>query len=403
MIQFTQPIFLWALTALAVPVGIHLLSRKEGKVVKMGSLRHLRETSTQQFKGIKLNELLLLALRCLLIILFVGLLAGFQWNSNDLKKWVLVEPGLENNPQVKEVADSLEEDGFEWRWLQKGFPLREQQQADETNYWREINDLNNENVSRAIVFSRSAIKNFGGVRPEMDSAITWISIQGNTNEFLLQALKKSENQFLIRKGSATAEKTSFNTEQVSALPDSLVADPIRQIEILLVSDESHASDMQILKAALHAIERTLPVEFKIQNSRNMETGSDWVFWLSDQAIPTIESSNLVALKPKTTNQLISQVEVNKWTINKRLTVDVARNENLSLQLAELMLADSKLTTRLDHHDVRVLPDSVILSGSHKAESALKAGLLATSPNKFVLLLFLLVLITERIIAYARKQ
>jgi hypothetical protein len=51
MIQFAQPIFLWALTALAVPIGIHLLSRKEGKVVKMGSLRHLRETSTQQFKG----------------------------------------------------------------------------------------------------------------------------------------------------------------------------------------------------------------------------------------------------------------------------------------------------------------------------------------------------------------
>ncbi|MBP9924506.1 MAG: BatA domain-containing protein, partial [Cyclobacteriaceae bacterium] len=75
MIQFAQPIFLWALTALAIPIGIHLLSRKEGKVVKMGSLRHLRETSTQQFKGIKLNELLLLALRCLLIILFVGLLA----------------------------------------------------------------------------------------------------------------------------------------------------------------------------------------------------------------------------------------------------------------------------------------------------------------------------------------
>jgi hypothetical protein len=78
MIQFAQPIFLWALTALAVPIGIHLLSRKEGKVVKMGSLRHLRETSTKQFKGIKLNELLLLALRCLLIILFVSLLAGLS-------------------------------------------------------------------------------------------------------------------------------------------------------------------------------------------------------------------------------------------------------------------------------------------------------------------------------------
>ena len=235
MIQFAQPIFLWALTALAVPIGIHLLSRKEGKVVKMGSLRHLRETSTQQFKGIKLNELLLLALRCLLIILFVGLLAGFQWSSTDAKKWVLVEPGLENHPRVKQVIDSLEANGFEGRWLQGGFPLLEQQQVGEVNYWRAIDDLNNENVSRAIVFSRSTIKDFEGMRPEMNSVITWVSIPDGPSEFVLQALKKNENQFLIRKGIATSEKISFTTEQALALPDSLVAEPIRQIKISSVA------------------------------------------------------------------------------------------------------------------------------------------------------------------------
>ena len=403
MIQFAQPIFLWALTALAIPIGIHLLSRKEGKVVKMGSLRHLRETSTQQFKGIKLNELLLLALRCLLIILFGGLLAGFQWSSTDAKKWVLVEPGLENHSRVKQVIDSLEADGFEGRWLQYGFPLLEQQQVSEVNYWRAIDDLNNENVSRAIVFSRSTIKDFEGMRPEMNSAITWVSIPHEPTEFVLQALKKNENQFLIRKGIATSEKISFTTEQALALPDSLVAEPIRQIKISIVSDESHALDVQILKAALNAIQQTLPVEFKIQDLRNLETGSNWVFWLSDATIPASDSTNVVGIKPKIANQLISKQKVNQWTINKRLTVDIARYENLSLKLAELMLADSKLTTRLNQYDERTLPDSVILSGSKKVESVLKAGIIAPSPNKFVLLLFFLVLIVERVIAYTRKQ
>lgn len=403
MIQFAQPIFLWALTALAVPIGIHLLSRKEGKVVKMGSLRHLRETSTQQFKGIKLNELLLLALRCLLIILFVGLLAGFQWSSTDGKKWVLIEPGLENHPRVKQAIDSLEADGFEGRWLQHGFPLLEQQQVSEVNYWRMIDDLNNENVSRAIVFSRSTIKDFEGMRPEMNSVITWISIPHEPTEFVLQALKKNENQFLIRKGIATSEKISFTTEQALALPDSLVAEPIRQIKISIVSDEPHALDVQILKAALNAIQQTLPVEFKIQESKNLEASTDWVFWFSDQLIPTNDSTSVVAIRPKSTNQLIDQIKANQWTINKRLTVDVARHENLSLQLAELMLADSKLSVRLNQYDARVLPDSVILSGSKKVESVLKAGIITTSPNKFVLVLFLLLLIAERIIAYTRKQ
>ena len=40
----------------AVPVAIHLLSRKEGKVIKVGSLRHLRETTTRQFRSLKPNE-----------------------------------------------------------------------------------------------------------------------------------------------------------------------------------------------------------------------------------------------------------------------------------------------------------------------------------------------------------
>ncbi|MBK7650056.1 MAG: BatA domain-containing protein [Flammeovirgaceae bacterium] len=403
MIQFAQPIFLWALTALAVPIGIHLLSRKEGKVVKMGSLRHLRETSTQQFKGIKLNELLLLALRCLLIVLFVGLLAGFQWSSTDAKKWVLIEPGLENHPRVKQAIDSLEEEGFEGRWLQHGFPLLEQQQVSEVNYWRAIDDLNNEKLTQGIVFSKSAIKNFDGMRPEIDSVITWISITAEPNEFVLQALKKNENQFLIRKGMTTSENISFTTEQALALPDSLVAEPIRKIKISIVSDELHAPDVQILKAALNAIQLTLPIEFKIQDSKKLEASTDWVFWFSDRLIPANDSTNIVAIRPKTVNQLITKQKVNQWIINKRLTVDVARHENLSLQLAELMLADSKLTTRLNRYDKRVLPDSIIFSGSKKTESVLKAGMIAPSPNKFVLLLFLLVLIVERITAYAKKQ
>ena len=82
--MLTQSAWLWGLVALALPVAIHLLSRKEGRVVPLGSLRHLRETTSQQFRGIKLNEYLLLALRILLLILFVLLLAGLFWKNSCL-------------------------------------------------------------------------------------------------------------------------------------------------------------------------------------------------------------------------------------------------------------------------------------------------------------------------------
>lgn len=65
--NFTQPLFLWTLAGAFIPIAIHLLSRKEGKVVKVGSLRHMEESNTSRFKSIRLNETLLLLARCLMI------------------------------------------------------------------------------------------------------------------------------------------------------------------------------------------------------------------------------------------------------------------------------------------------------------------------------------------------
>ena len=403
MIQFAQPIFLWALAGLAIPVGIHLLSRKEGMVVKMGSLRHLRETSTQQFKGIKLNELVLLALRCLLIILFVGMFAGLHWKDTKAKRWVLVERGLENQRQVKVITDSLIGDGYEWRWLQSGFPLREQTSIEEPNYWKILSELENENLASAIVFSKSNVKNFNGFRAAMPPEVTWVSIPTEPNQFILQALEKG-NEFLVRQGYTSSNKTLFETKQVSSLPDSIEAIPMRKITISIVHDDAHSDDLQIIQASLNAIQETIPVEFSVTKSTAAQTqaSADWILWFSDSDIPTFDSVKSLILNPQPSNQLIRQKNSTQWVISKRLTIDVARKENLTLQLASLLLADPALTNKLELFDNRMLPDSAILSGTGDA-STLKAGLLPQAPNQYLILFFLLILITERIIAYARKQ
>ena len=46
--ELINPIWLWGLTGLMIPVGIHLLSRREGKIIKIGSIRHLDETNSKQ-------------------------------------------------------------------------------------------------------------------------------------------------------------------------------------------------------------------------------------------------------------------------------------------------------------------------------------------------------------------
>src|SRR5690242_6992747 len=119
---FANPIWLWGFSALSIPLAIHLLSRKEGKVIAMASLRHLKDANTQQFKSLKLNEILLLILRSLIIILVVLFLSGLQIQKASDQKWVVIENSLQENAQTKSLVDSLTTQGFEAHLLAKDFP-----------------------------------------------------------------------------------------------------------------------------------------------------------------------------------------------------------------------------------------------------------------------------------------
>ncbi|MEP6750371.1 MAG: BatA domain-containing protein, partial [Bacteroidota bacterium] len=63
MFQLLQPIWLFALAGVSIPVIIHLWNRKPGKTLKVGSVALVEENILSYKKTIKLSELLLLLLR----------------------------------------------------------------------------------------------------------------------------------------------------------------------------------------------------------------------------------------------------------------------------------------------------------------------------------------------------
>src|SRR5688572_23470231 len=116
--QLLNPIWLLGLLGLSIPVAIHLLSRKEGRIIKIGSIRHLDDTATRQFKSIRLNEYLLLLLTCILITLL-------DYQRNELiytrprkkEKSLLIDKGLETEKEFSGVIDSLRKSGYQMRSL----------------------------------------------------------------------------------------------------------------------------------------------------------------------------------------------------------------------------------------------------------------------------------------------
>ena len=69
-LTFLNLAFLAGAAAAAVPVLIHLFSRRHARRIDWSSVRFIREVNRQRIRRIKLRQLLLLILRVLAIILF---------------------------------------------------------------------------------------------------------------------------------------------------------------------------------------------------------------------------------------------------------------------------------------------------------------------------------------------
>lgn len=83
--SWLNPIALWGLTALAVPILIHFWSKNKTKEIEFGSIQFLRESSTLQSKKIQFSEILLLFVRLMILILVVLLMANWV-NYQEVEK-----------------------------------------------------------------------------------------------------------------------------------------------------------------------------------------------------------------------------------------------------------------------------------------------------------------------------
>lgn len=132
---FLNPRALWMLTAVAIPIVIHLLHRGQSQRVLVGSIRFLKGRETQTLTRLKLTERRLLALRIVLIVLVAMLLAKpfllWEQERNAPAGWVLVDPRLANmstsdleqiEPEFGEIWTQAHLEGWRISWLANHFP-----------------------------------------------------------------------------------------------------------------------------------------------------------------------------------------------------------------------------------------------------------------------------------------
>jgi len=417
--QLINPIWLWGLTGLMIPVGIHLLSRREGKIIKIGSIRHLEETNSKQFKSIRLNELFLLILRCSIITIVVLFLSGFHFKSFQKSgKWLVVETGLEHDPHFSPLTDSLKRTGFEIKSLTNGFPdLRDEPPTvKQTNYWDLLAELEKESLTQAVVLSYNYAEGFKGERRSLPENVKWISKNPAPIEFVSSAIRVSNDTLIVRAGYSNPNKTSFSTFASQVIPgqneftsgqsESITIEIPKTISIQIVNEPAFSHDTKMIVAALQALDDKSPNNFRFEtiplDKFSYDKKSDWTIWLTDKTVhPT--DINCIYYQQKNSNALFEARSTSSWSLTQRLNEQIALEENLTIQLGLILTPENKYDQTARQKDKRVLDDKLIWDTNSSPPQQLSQATQTASSEKFLVTLLILVLVFERWTAFKRSQ
>ncbi len=337
MLQFLSPLAFFAFAALLVPLAIHLLSRKSGKRIKVGSIQFLTASESHRLKSFRLNEVPLLLLRCALLIVLTLLLAQPHWarfaRSSDSRGKVLIAPELlpEMNPRLQAQIDSLSATGHELLALAPNFPKLQEsgELATRTNYWslaRELAQATHGDMP-IWIFTSDASRSYRGERPALPENFIWQGYSASHTEHWLHAAKfvhEDSVQFLM--GESTARQTAYSrfTAQLPALPAEVPLEGFPPVAIsraangsalqlrwhhvaahddstsLMITatpktitiyfDEEHAGDRRYVQAALESATEFAAASWQVRavslpDNAASFARSDAVFWLSKSSLP----------------------------------------------------------------------------------------------------------------------
>ncbi|MFQ5627481.1 MAG: BatA domain-containing protein [bacterium] len=348
MLNFLSPFWFFALLTLAVPFIIHLFNRKEGKRVKIGSLRFLEASQSHTLRSIRLHEILLLVLRALLLVLLVMILARpvlVRENAAadaNAKGWVLVSPeALENKLDGKASAkiDSLVNRGHELRLFAHGFPEASLQDsasgiAEIANYWSLLREADTilPRGAQISVFAPRRIVNLQGERPVLRRQVNWLPVAEPNRKSWIESARTVHtdslkirighsdsafavyDQFVLKKPANKAILTAAGMPQITYMPDAAVLDFVeknhpsthqkreiapeaQKIQIALFYHEDRQEDAKYVQAAvLAAVQHAyLPVNIDMQiapdNGRDY-SGPDILFLLAPQQNAEIRKPGL---------------------------------------------------------------------------------------------------------------
>ena len=248
MFGLLSPWWLAGLGALAIPVALHLWSRRGGRPIRVGSIRLVSGSPPATRRSWTIQDPRLLALRCAVLAVLVLALAGPYWVPTTTRKHVqaLVSRDIMGR---EALIDSLH---------RAGLPVASLDSATSAtpNFWAALRraDRMAEPGTQLVVFAPDLLRYFRGVRPALRTRVEWHT------------------------RPAAAQTTPARPAPAARL-------------VSIFADPSRLDDARYVSAALGAAgEATgIPAVVSLRPATVSGLGNgglaDWIIWLSDHPIP----------------------------------------------------------------------------------------------------------------------
>ncbi|MGI4751148.1 MAG: BatA domain-containing protein [Janthinobacterium lividum] len=330
MLQLINPLWLWAIAGIIVPVLIHLWHIKTGKTLKIGSIALLGESARQSSQSFRITDWLLLLLRCLLLLLLAFLLTGPFWQkparATKTKGWILVEktPVKEVYQHFKPMMDSLLKAGYELHLLDTSFKavklaevLKDTVRQSKQNpvaYWPllKLSEQKVPQKTKVYLFTSSLLQHFQGKRPASNQTLHWQTYTpaDSVSIWIQSAFLTSADSIRIILGNSKPNGTSFSTINLQSADRgnsrfqvsfeagkpmvSLKNNPQKAVLVdtstlkITVYQNQFSADAAYLEAALQAVKKFSNRKMKIvfaSNFNQIQIKQNWIFWLSNQIPP----------------------------------------------------------------------------------------------------------------------
>lgn len=375
---FIEPFLLWGALAVAIPIALHFWHQKRGKLLPWAATQWLTERNQQQSRGLRLDNLLLLVLRCLLLLLLAILLA--QPVLDGLKKDAVSQRIhlVQSNPLVT--------DNFR-------FELDEARKKDEQAVFTDqttnpltlqtaIEKLNKESVELHLyIVNDQSLADVPAITvPARFRLHTVVDSASKPRPYL--ALSNAKRLYVDRSGKLTSTTTPDPALQFQNTPTH--SGPIR-----VRLDYGSSAEQQTVRAALSALSQVYALPLSIDEKKTSGVSYNWV--LTDRLRPISEPAS----NPKT----LYTVSGNGHTTLTHNVVSTA--ETLTPQTSELV-ANGQLPEWLGEQLVRhygltanQIPLSQQALNAQFVPSAKPDQTRQTNVQNALTLLFVVLLIVER--------